>query len=114
MPSSGPRSQCALGAKSNCRGSPTRRTSTLSASLLPTGTDSCGRLGRRTECRGPSLVVAPKSLMFNWRAESQRFTPQLRVLEHTGLARDTALIAEHDLILTTYGTLLRDAAQLSQ
>src|ERR1035441_1383627 len=69
---------------------------------------------RRTEGRGPSLVVAPKSLMFNWRAESQRFTPQLRVLEHTGLARDTALISQHDLILTTYGTLLRDAAQLSQ
>jgi superfamily II DNA or RNA helicase len=69
---------------------------------------------RRTEGHGPSLVVAPKSLMFNWRAESQRFTPQLRVLEHTGLTRDTALIGEHDLILTTYGTLLRDAAQLSQ
>ena len=69
---------------------------------------------RRTEGRGPSLVVAPKSLMFNWRAESQRFTPQLRVLEHTGLARDTALIPQHDLILTTYGTLLRDAAQLAE
>jgi superfamily II DNA or RNA helicase len=69
---------------------------------------------RRADGHGPSLVVAPKSLMFNWRAESQRFTPQLRVLEHTGLARDTALISEHDLILTTYGTLLRDAAQLAQ
>ena len=69
---------------------------------------------RRTEGRGPSLVVAPKSLMFNWRAEAQRFTPQLRVLEHTGLARDTALIAQHDLVLTTYGTLLRDAAQLAE
>src|ERR1039457_6012998 len=68
---------------------------------------------RRTEGRGPSLVVAPKSLMFNWRAEARRFTPQLRVLEHTGLARDTALIAQHDLVLTTYGTLLRDAAQLA-
>ena len=69
---------------------------------------------RRTEGRGPSLVVAPKSLMFNWRAEAQRFTPQLRVLEHTGLARDTSLIAQHDLVLTTYGTLLRDAAQLAE
>ncbi len=69
---------------------------------------------RRTEGHGPSLVVAPKSLMFNWRAEAQRFTPQLRVLEHTGLARDTALIAQHDLVLTTYGTMLRDAPQLAQ
>src|ERR1035441_9574165 len=45
MPSSGPRSQCALGSKSKCRGSPTRRTSRLSASLEPTGTDSCGTFG---------------------------------------------------------------------
>ncbi len=68
---------------------------------------------RRGE-HGPSLVVAPKSLMFNWREESARFTPQLRVLEHTGTARDLALIPEHDLVLTTYGTLLRDAASLSE
>ena len=34
MPSSGPRSQCALGSKSNCGGSPTRRTSTLSRGVL--------------------------------------------------------------------------------
>jgi superfamily II DNA or RNA helicase len=69
--------------------------------------------GRRGE-HGPSLVVAPKSLMFNWREESARFAPQLRVLEHTGTARDLALIGEHDLVLTTYGTLLRDAASLSE
>jgi superfamily II DNA or RNA helicase len=69
---------------------------------------------RRSEGAGPSLVVAPKSLMFNWRAEAQRFTPQLRVLEHTGLARDVAQIAQYDLVLTTYGTLLRDAPQLAE
>jgi len=69
---------------------------------------------RRAEGCGPSLVVAPKSLMFNWRAEAANFTPRLRVLEHTGLARDTALIGEHDLILTTYGTMLRDVALLSE
>src|SRR5262249_32866494 len=38
---------------------------------------------RRTESGGPSLVVAPKSLMFNWRAEAAKFTPELRVVEHT-------------------------------
>jgi superfamily II DNA or RNA helicase len=69
---------------------------------------------RRAEGCGPSLVVAPKSLMFNWRAEAAKFTPRLRVLEHTGLARDTAMIGEHDLILTTYGTMLRDVVQLSE
>jgi hypothetical protein len=69
---------------------------------------------RRAEGKGPSLVVAPKSLMFNWREESARFTPRLRVLEHTGLARDVEAIAKHDLVLSTYGTLLRDAAQLAE
>jgi SNF2 family DNA or RNA helicase len=69
---------------------------------------------RRAEGKGPSLVVAPKSLMFNWRAEAAKFTPQLRVLEHTGLDRDMDLIGHHDLILTTYGTLIRDAAQIAR
>ncbi len=69
---------------------------------------------RRELKLGPSLVVAPKSLMFNWRAEALRFTPQLRVLEHTGLARDTARIAEYDLVLTTYGTMLRDITRLAE
>jgi SNF2 family DNA or RNA helicase len=69
---------------------------------------------RRAEGRGPSLVVAPRSLMFNWREEAARFTPQLRVLEHSGLARSTASIAQHDLILTTYGTLVRDAPSLAE
>lgn len=69
---------------------------------------------RRKEGAGPSLVVAPKSLMFNWRAEALQFTPQLRVLVHTGLARDTAMIGEYDLVLTTYGTLLRDVTRLAE
>jgi superfamily II DNA or RNA helicase len=68
---------------------------------------------RREQKKGPSLVIAPKSLMFNWRAEAARFTPNLRVLEHTGLTRDVELIASHDLVLSTYGTLLRDAPQLA-
>jgi hypothetical protein len=69
---------------------------------------------RRGDAAMPSLVVAPKSLMFNWREEAARFTPALRVLEHTGTARDSSLFAGQDLVLTTYGTLVRDAAQLSE
>jgi superfamily II DNA or RNA helicase len=59
----------------------------------------------------PSLVVVPKSLVFNWKQEAARFTPQLRVCDHTGAGR--FLPGEHfndyDLVLTTYGTLRRDA-----
>ena len=33
---------------------------------------------------GPSLVVVPRSLVFNWKQEAARFTPELRVLDYTG------------------------------
>jgi len=58
----------------------------------------------------PSLVVVPKSLVFNWIEEARRFAPMLRVLNYTGNARldDAAALADHDLVLTTYGTLRRD------
>ncbi len=60
--------------------------------------------------RRPSLVVAPKSLVFNWKQEAERFTPRLKVLDHTGLARarDPRGLDGCDLVLTTYGTLRRD------
>jgi superfamily II DNA or RNA helicase len=58
---------------------------------------------------GPSLVVVPKSLVFNWKEEAARFTPQLRVLDHTGLERSGNDFAAYDVVLTTYGTLRRDA-----
>ena len=59
----------------------------------------------------PSLVVVPRSLVFNWKQEAERFTPRLRVLDYTGLNR-SGEFSDYDLILTTYGTLRRDAARL--
>ncbi|MEP7126785.1 MAG: SNF2-related protein, partial [Byssovorax sp.] len=63
----------------------------------------------------PSLIVAPRSLVFNWKREAARFTPDLRVLDHTGGDRRPPgeHFAEHDLVLTTYGTLRRDAESLA-
>ena len=65
--------------------------------------------GRRD---GPALVVVPRSLVFNWKQEAGRFAPDLKVLDHTGSARDRtgASFADYDLVLTTYGTLRNDAA----
>ena len=64
------------------------------------------------EAVGPSLVVVPKSLVFNWKEEAERFTPSLRVLDYTGLARGRNDFAGCDVVLTTYGTLRRDAVRL--
>jgi superfamily II DNA or RNA helicase len=71
---------------------------------------------RELRCTGqpvaPSLIVVPKSLVFNWKQEAQRFTPQLRILDHTGMARDGNDFAACDVVLTTYGTLRRDILSL--
>jgi superfamily II DNA or RNA helicase len=66
-------------------------------------------LRAKGEIDAPSLAVVPKSLIFNWKQEVQRFTPGIRVLDYTGLARRKEDLSGCDLILTTYGTLRRDA-----
>ena len=69
---------------------------------------------RNSRKHRPSLVVVPKSLLFNWRQESERFTPDLSVLEYRGTQRAALRksFPKHDLILTTYGTLRRDIVPL--
>ncbi len=66
------------------------------------------------ERRKPSLVVVPKSLIFNWIEEAERFTPQLRIVNYTGSDRGVQLeqLDACDILLTTYGTLRRDIVQL--
>jgi len=57
-----------------------------------------------------SLVVVPRSLLFNWKEEVLKFTPDLKVYIHGGLNRKPAdkHFFNYDLVLTTYGTLRRD------
>ena len=63
-----------------------------------------------TSAVNPSLVVAPASLLENWRRECARFTPELRTVVHHGgrRATDEAAFAGCDLVITSYGTLTRD------
>jgi superfamily II DNA or RNA helicase len=60
---------------------------------------------------GPSLVVCPSSLVFHWEAEARKFTPGLRVLALHGAERRGLLaeIPSHDLLITSYALLRRDA-----
>jgi non-specific serine/threonine protein kinase len=57
-----------------------------------------------------SLLVVPKSLLANWQREAARFTPDLRFLEYVGNTRlkDHVAFTDYDVVLTTYGTMLRD------
>ncbi|WP_295392843.1 DEAD/DEAH box helicase [uncultured Thiodictyon sp.] len=69
-----------------------------------------GRLDR------PALVVAPTSLMGNWRREAARFTPGLRTLVLHGSDRHGSFerIPDYDLVLTTYPLLSRDQEHLQE
>ncbi|NDP64374.1 DEAD/DEAH box helicase [Polaromonas sp.] len=63
----------------------------------------------------PSLLVAPASLLANWAAEAERFAPGLRLLvAHPSAmlpadfkALDAARLEDVDLVITSYGSLLR-------
>ncbi len=58
----------------------------------------------------PSLVVCPASLVENWRRETEKFAPQLKVFVNHGTSRikKPSDIAGYDLVITSYGTLIRD------
>jgi SNF2 domain-containing protein/helicase-like protein len=60
---------------------------------------------------GPTLVVCPTSVVFNWQAELARFRPGLKVSLYHGAAR--ALDATADVTLTSYALLRLDAKVLS-
>jgi non-specific serine/threonine protein kinase len=76
------------------------------------GTNGSGGPGQ------PSLVVAPASLLGNWKAELERFAPTLRVLVAHGsetpadqlAALNAEALAGFDVVLTSYGSLQRIAA----
>lgn len=74
--------------------------------------DKSGKPGKPA----PSLVVVPRSLIVNWQREAARFAPDLKILANadSGRARDTKVFANYDVILMTYGTMLRDIGHLSK
>ncbi|MGC4065745.1 MAG: SNF2-related protein [Polyangiaceae bacterium] len=61
---------------------------------------------------GRSLVVVPKSVLFNWRQELARFRPSLSVCVYHGPQRE--LDADASVVLTTYAILRMDQARLEQ
>ena len=65
------------------------------------------------------LLVVPRSLLHNWLQESHRFTPELPVHIHHGpgrkrLLQDLRSEGLPHILITTYGTLIRDIVSLSE
>ena len=61
---------------------------------------------------GPSLVVAPTSVIHNWASEAARFTPGLRVHVYHGTQR--VLPHQVDVVVTTYALLVQDERLTTQ
>ncbi|NOZ11729.1 MAG: DEAD/DEAH box helicase [Gammaproteobacteria bacterium] len=79
---------------------------------------------KKKRCTKPSLLVLPASLLANWKTELDRFGPSLRCLfVHTSqmskqeidamaaakVNKVNAIFAGIDVVLTTYGTLMRQS-----
>lgn len=72
---------------------------------------------------GPALVVCPASLLANWEREFARFAPGVTVRRYHGGGRSLGGLAASsaagaasgpgEVVVTTYGTLLRDAGKLA-
>ncbi|MGI4789301.1 MAG: SNF2-related protein [Janthinobacterium lividum] len=73
-------------------------------------------LSENHPAKAATLLVLPRSLIFNWEREAAKFTPGLRLLNHAHAtrAKDVAQFDDYDLVLTTYGILLRDIEILRQ
>ncbi len=66
----------------------------------------------------PFLLICPTSVVGNWRKETERFAPAIRVLVHHGLDRHEGEafveeVAHHDLVVSTYSLVHRDLDQLA-
>ena len=55
-----------------------------------------------------SLVIMPKSLIYNWESEIKKFSPKLKVGIYYGNFRNRDIIKKSSVILTTYGTIRND------
>lgn len=55
-----------------------------------------------------SLVIMPKSLIYNWESEIKKFSPKLKVGIYYGNFRNRDIIKKSGVILTTYGTIRND------
>jgi superfamily II DNA or RNA helicase len=65
---------------------------------------------KKTEGRAPSLVVAPTSVIANWKREAERFAPNLKTILFEGPTRERqkGSFGSVDLVLTSYALLRRD------
>ena len=63
---------------------------------------------------GASLIIMPRSLLFNWQDELKKFAPQLTYYTYYGQQRDLKEAMKQQLILTTYALVRNDIEQFRE
>lgn len=71
-------------------------------------------LARRPQADGPCLVVCPTSVLGNWGAEFAKFAPELKVARYHGVQRSLDDLKDADVVVTTYGLMMRDIDELCE
>jgi len=63
-----------------------------------------------------SILIMPTSLVYNWEMEARKFTPELKILNYTGINRikNIEQFQNYDLIITSYGTIRIDIELFKQ
>ena len=63
----------------------------------------------------PALIIAPGSLLENWRREISKFAPHLKVLKHHGALRTgrPSELKDYDVVVTSYDSAVRDNSLLN-
>jgi len=61
-----------------------------------------------------TLIVMPRSLLFNWQNELKKFAPQLSVYTYYAGDRDIKEAMKHQVILTTYAIVRNDIKEFSK
>ena len=70
-------------------------------------------LHRRQHKAGPTLVVCPASVLGSWSRELARFAPDVPVRRYHGGDRHLQAVAPDEVVLVTYGVVLRDTEELA-
>lgn len=65
---------------------------------------------KETTGKKPNLLVAPKSLLYNWEEQASRFTPDLKICKYYGPYKEKLQkkMRQYDLVITTYDTVKWD------
>lgn len=64
--------------------------------------------GKEKENKAPTLIVMPRSLLFNWEKELDKFARQLTHYTYYAGQRDLEEAMKHNVVLTTYALVRND------